>query len=78
MICVIEPKMKTVWGVGKTREEAFEDAYAQIEDFKRVNPDFRLSALEVARLRRGANLDNGGLELWAYVDYRAPVQGELL
>ena len=78
MLCVIEPKHKTVWGIGKSREEAFEDAYRQIEEHKRLNPDFRLSGIEVARLRKGAPLETGGLELWAYVDYRAPVQGELL
>ena len=78
MLCVIEPRYRTVWGIGKTREEAFEDAYKRIEEHKRNDPDFRLSAIEVATLRRGAPLDSGGLELWAWVIYRAPVQGELL
>ena len=78
MICIIEPREKTVWGVGKTTAEAWEEAYRQIEDFKKDNPDFKLSSLEVAKLRKGARLDSGGLELWAWVNYSEPYQETLL
>lgn len=78
MICIIEPKEKTVWGVGKTTVEAWEEAYRQIEDFKMSNPDFKLSSLEVSKLRKGAKLESGGLELWALVNYSEPYQETLL
>lgn len=78
MICIIEPKEKTVWGVGKTSAEAWEDAYRQIEDFKKDNQDFKLSSLEVAKLRKGARLDSAGLELWAWVNYSEPYQETFL
>lgn len=78
MICIIEPAHKTVWGIGKTREEAWEEAYRQIEEWKVHNPDYKLSSLDVAKLRKGARLESGGLELWAWVNYSEPYQETLL
>lgn len=72
MICVIEPARRKVWGVGKTREQAFEKAYEAIEAHKANDPCFMLSSLEVSRLRKGANLKASDMELWAWVKYRAP------
>lgn len=82
MICVIEPQEKCVWGIGKTKDEAWDDANKQIDEFKSCNPHERMSFLDVATLRRGAPLHRSGQALWAWVAYaehkqEQPKQGEL-
>ena len=53
MLCVIEPRYRTVWGIGKTREEAFEDAYKRIEADDDVQV-FDINGLHIRNGRKDA------------------------